>query len=140
MMIYRYVMLCKYSVIMFENRKCLRNGYSFTIPLKDLNANRKQICTWRFFFSARKLRVSFLLGCCKASIGERCPTFRDSVLGLINKVRNVCRLTFRPLTFGHQSPRIAAPHPTRTKTPYLCNPVHDTQPNTYTSHLNHSEF
>lgn len=35
---------------MFENRKRLRKGYSFTIPLKDLNANRKQIYTWRFFF------------------------------------------------------------------------------------------
>jgi hypothetical protein len=140
-MISTYFMLCKYSTIMFENRKRLRKGYSFTIPLKDLNENRKQICTWRFyfiiiilfiviiiifFFAAGQLGVSLLPGCCKVSIGEWCPTFRDNVVGLIKKGKNVCRLTFRPLAVGHQSPRIAAPHPTRTKTPCLCNPVHYT--------------
>jgi hypothetical protein len=125
---------------MFENRKHLRKGYSFTIPLKDLNTKRKQICTWHFFLQLGRWGVSLLLRCCKGSIGEWCPTFRDSVVDLINKGRNVCRLTFRPLTVGNQSPRISAPHPTRTKTPCLCNPVHDKQPSTNTSNLNHSEF
>jgi len=59
-------------------------------------------------------------------MGEWCQTFREGVVCLINKGRNVCRLTFRPLTVGHQAPNIAAPHPTGTKTPCLRNPVHET--------------